>query len=42
MQDEMPLIYLYNQPWFFAMRANVSGFVVSPDGMIRLAGMKKQ
>jgi peptide/nickel transport system substrate-binding protein len=41
MQDEMPLIYLYNQPWFFAMRANVSGFVVSPDGMIRLAGMKK-
>ncbi|AMJ59163.1 ABC transporter substrate-binding protein [Bosea sp. PAMC 26642] len=42
MQDEMPLIYLYNQPWFFAMRANVSGFVVSPDGMIRLAGLKKQ
>ena len=42
MQDEMPLIYLYNQPWFFAMRANVSGFVISPDGMIRLAGLKKQ
>jgi peptide/nickel transport system substrate-binding protein len=42
MKDEMPLIYLYNQPWFFAMRANVSGFAISPDGMIRLAGLKKQ
>lgn len=42
MQDEVPLVYLYNQPWFFAMRTNLTGFVVSPDGMIRLAGLKKQ
>lgn len=41
MLDEVPLIYLYNQPWIFAMRANVEGFALSPDGMIRLTGLKK-
>lgn len=40
--DEVALLYLYNQPWYFAMRTNVSGFTVSPDGMIRLAGIRKQ
>jgi peptide/nickel transport system substrate-binding protein len=40
--DETPIIYLYNQPWFFAMSTKVSGFQIHPDGMIRLAGMKKQ
>ncbi|KRE17850.1 ABC transporter substrate-binding protein [Bosea sp. Root381] len=42
LQDELPIIYLYNQTVFFAQRANISGFVISPDGMIRLAGMKRQ
>jgi peptide/nickel transport system substrate-binding protein len=41
LQDELPLIYLYNETVFFAMRSNISGFVISPDGMIRLAGMKR-
>jgi len=42
LQDELPIIYLYNQTVFFAQRSNISGFVISPDGMIRLAGMKRQ
>jgi peptide/nickel transport system substrate-binding protein len=41
-QEELPLIYLYNQPWYFAMRANVQGFQLHPDGMIRLAGLRRQ
>jgi len=41
LQDELPLIYLYNETVFFALRSNISGFVTSPDGMIRLAGMKR-
>jgi peptide/nickel transport system substrate-binding protein len=41
-QDEVPQIYLYNQPWFYATSARISGFQVHPDGMIRLAGMKRQ
>lgn len=42
LQDERPQIYLYNQTVFFALRSNVQGFVINPDGMIRLAGMKRQ
>jgi peptide/nickel transport system substrate-binding protein len=41
-QDDLPLIYLYNQPWYFALRANVQGFQLHPDGMIRLAGIRRQ
>ncbi|MGL4242928.1 MAG: ABC transporter substrate-binding protein [Beijerinckiaceae bacterium] len=41
-QDEVPLIYLYNQPWFYAMSTRVNGFAVHPDGMIRLSGIKRQ
>ncbi len=41
-QDEVPQIYLYNQPWFYATSARISGFQVHPDGMIRLAGMRRQ
>lgn len=41
-QDETPLIYLYNQPWYFATSARISGFQVHPDGMIRLAGIRRQ
>ncbi len=40
--DEIPVLYLYNQPWFFAHSARVSGFQVHPDGMIRLAGIRRQ
>lgn len=41
LQDELPIIYLYNQTVFFAMRSNMQGFVINPDGMIRLAGLKR-
>ena len=39
--DDAPLIYLYHQTWIWALRKNVSGFVPSPDGMIRLEGVRK-
>ncbi len=42
LQDELPLVYLYNQTVFFALRSNIQGFAINPDGMIRLAGMKRQ
>lgn len=41
LQDELPIVYLYNQTVFFALRSNISGFVINPDGMIRLAGLKR-
>lgn len=41
LQDELPIVYLYNQTVFFALRSNLQGFVINPDGMIRLAGMKR-
>lgn len=41
LQDERPLIYLYNQTVFFALRSNLQGFAINPDGMIRLTGMKR-
>lgn len=41
LSDELPIIYLYHQTWLWAMDAKVEGFVPYPDGMIRLAGVKK-
>jgi len=41
LQDELPIVYLYNQTVFFALRSNISGFVINPDGMIRLSGLKR-
>jgi peptide/nickel transport system substrate-binding protein len=41
LQDELPIIYLYNQTVFFALRSNIQGFVINPDGMIRLSGLKR-
>ncbi|MDM0041748.1 ABC transporter substrate-binding protein [Variovorax sp. J22G21] len=38
-QDELPAIFLYYQPWPFATASKVKGFVPSPDGMIRLSGV---
>lgn len=42
LQDELPIVYLYNQTVFFAMRSNIEGFVINPDGMIRLSGLQKK
>ncbi len=39
LQDELPIVYLYYQPWPFAARANLQGFKAYPDGMIRLKGV---
>lgn len=41
-QDEIPVLYLYNQPWFYATSGRISGFQLHPDGMIRLGGLKRQ
>jgi peptide/nickel transport system substrate-binding protein len=41
LQDELPIVYLYNQTVFFALRSNLQGFVINPDGMIRLSGLKR-
>ncbi|WP_110751798.1 ABC transporter substrate-binding protein [Phyllobacterium leguminum] len=38
-QDELPIVYLYYQPWPFAARADLKGFVAYPDGMVRLKGV---
>ena len=39
LQDELPLIYTYYQPWPFVLAKDVKGFTPYPDGMIRLKGM---
>ncbi|MEF2071515.1 ABC transporter substrate-binding protein [Consotaella aegiceratis] len=39
LQDDLPWIYTYYQPWPFVLAKNVTGFVPYPDGMIRLKGM---
>ncbi len=38
-QDELPGVYNYYQPWPFAMAKKVKGFTPYPDGMIRLKGV---
>lgn len=38
-QDELPGVYNYYQPWPFALAKKVKGFVPYPDGMIRLKGV---
>jgi peptide/nickel transport system substrate-binding protein len=40
LQDELPIIYIYYQPWPFVTAKKVAGFKPYPDGMIRLAGVK--
>ena len=39
--EDLPLIYLYHVTWIWGVRKDVTGFVPYPDGMIRLAGVKK-
>jgi peptide/nickel transport system substrate-binding protein len=40
LKDELPIIYLYYQPWPFAHTKKLEGFKPYPDGMIRLKGVK--
>ncbi|MCQ8781328.1 ABC transporter substrate-binding protein [Mangrovibrevibacter kandeliae] len=39
LQDDLPLVYTYYQPWPFVLSQKVKGFEAYPDGMIRLKGM---
>lgn len=41
LDDDLPIIYLGHQSWIWAIKKEVTGFVPSPDGMIRLLGVKK-
>jgi peptide/nickel transport system substrate-binding protein len=40
LREDLPIIYLYHQPWIWALSAKLQGFVPHPDGMIRLPGVK--
>ncbi|WP_237215115.1 ABC transporter substrate-binding protein [Falsiroseomonas oryziterrae] len=37
---DRPHLMLYHHRWFWAMRAELQGFEPSPDGIIRLAGLR--
>ncbi|MEO3999315.1 ABC transporter substrate-binding protein [Mesorhizobium sp. CAU 1732] len=39
LQDELPIIYIYHQPWPFVLSSAVEGFKAYPDGMLRLQGV---
>ncbi|MGN6142144.1 MAG: ABC transporter substrate-binding protein [Mesorhizobium sp.] len=39
--DDVPTAYIGHQSWLYALRKNVTGFVPTPDGLIRLTGIKK-
>lgn len=41
LSQDLPIIFLGHQAWIWAYNKKVSGFVPSPDGMIRLVGVKK-
>ena len=42
LNEELPIVYLYHQTWIWALDSDITGFTPYPDGMIRLAGMKKE
>ncbi|MFC7399813.1 ABC transporter substrate-binding protein [Chelatococcus sp. GCM10030263] len=41
LQDDLPLIYLYYQPWPFVLSKSVKGFTPLPTGLISLKGVTK-
>jgi len=40
-QDDMPMTWIGHESWIWGLNKKITGFVPSPDGMIRLAGVKK-
>lgn len=40
LNEELPIVYLYNEAWLYGVSDKVEGFTPSPDGMIRLQGMR--
>jgi peptide/nickel transport system substrate-binding protein len=41
LNEDLPIIFLGHQAWIWAYNKKVTGFAPAPDGMIRLAGVKK-
>ncbi len=41
LNEDLPIIFIGHQAWIWGYNKKVSGFVPSPDGMIRLIGVKK-
>lgn len=39
LQQEVPQVFIYFQPWPYGVRTNIEGFKAYADGMIRLAGV---
>ena len=40
-QDDLPIIYLYHQPWPFVLSKKIHGFQPLPTGLISLKGVTK-
>jgi peptide/nickel transport system substrate-binding protein len=41
-QDDVPIIYLYHQPWPFVLSKKIKGFQPLPTGLISLKGVTKE
>ena len=41
LQDDLPIIYLYHQPWPFVLSKAIKGFTPLPTGLISLKGVTK-
>jgi peptide/nickel transport system substrate-binding protein len=39
---DLPIIYLYHQKWLWAFSAKLTGFIPSPDGLIRPQGLQME
>jgi peptide/nickel transport system substrate-binding protein len=42
LSQDLPIIYIGHQSWIWAYKKSITGLVPSPDGMIRLVGVKKE
>jgi peptide/nickel transport system substrate-binding protein len=41
LQDELPIIYLYHQPWPFVLSKGLKGFTPNPTGVISIKGVTR-
>jgi len=41
LQDQLPIIYLYHQPWPFVLSKSLKGFTPNPTGVISIKGMTR-
>jgi len=41
LQDQLPIIYLYHQPWPFVLAKGLKGFTPLPTGLISIKGMTR-